>query len=112
MTIACQVWFVSPWSLHSHAHLILELHHHQRYLSQHLPPEYIDSPMLLLDGWDTVVDQMAKLWRDPAALLDRQQKLLAWYDAYMRSKVNELEHALEARESEPTVFCKQPSKGR
>jgi hypothetical protein len=77
----------------------------QRYLSKHLPPEYLDSPMLLLDGWDTVVAEMVKLWRDPAALLARQKSLLAWYDAYMRSKVVEIESALEARDSEANAFC-------
>ena len=76
-----------------------------RYLAQHLPPEYLNSPMLLLDGWETVVVEMVKLWRDPAALLARQKALLAWYDAYMRSKVVEIERALEAKETVSNGFC-------
>jgi hypothetical protein len=75
------------------------------YLAQHLPPAYLESPMLLLNGWDTVVDEMVKLWKDPVALHKRQQRLLSWYEQYMRSKMIELEVVLESRATETPSFC-------
>lgn len=75
------------------------------YLAQHLPAEYLTSPMLLLNGWDTVVDEMVKLWKNPSKLRDRQQNLLRWYDNYMRTKVREIETVLESRSLESPEFC-------
>ena len=34
------------------------------YLSQHLPPEYMESPMLLLDSWDDVVPKVGRIHCD------------------------------------------------
>ena len=78
------------------------------YLSQHLPPAYMDSPMLLLtDGWDSVVDEMQRLWDNPAELRRRQQALIKWYDDYMKGMMSEIEGVLESRaDKPPTPFCK------
>jgi len=90
---------------------VMELHSTKihGYLAQHLPPEYINSPMLLLNSWDDVVPEMLKLWRDPEALLKRQKALLVWYDHFMRNKMIELEDELIERGKQPsTPFCKVP----
>lgn len=90
---------------------VMELHSTkvQGYLAQHLPPEYINSPMLLLDRWSDVVPEMMKLWRDPEALLKRQKALLEWYDHFMRNKMTELEDELiERGKQPPTPYCKVP----
>lgn len=79
------------------------------YLAQHLPAPYLDSPILLLNGWDTVVDEMTRLWQDPKALLERQQKLLRWYDEFMRNKMLEIEGVLESRQQETPAFCTKTS---
>ena len=79
------------------------------YLAQHLPPEYINSPMLLVENWSDVLAEMLKLWNDPPALLKRQQALIAWYDGYMQDKLAELENELIERGKQPTTpFCSAP----
>jgi len=70
------------------------------YLSQHLPPEYMESPMLLLDSWDDVVPKMTELWSNPQALRQKQLDLISWFDKYMRDKTRELEDVLIARGKE------------
>ena len=87
---------------------VMELHSTKvhGYLEQHLPPEYITSPMLLLDSWSDVVPEMLKLWRDPEALRKRQKDLLEWYDHFMRNKMVELEDELIERGKGPAApFC-------
>ena len=76
------------------------------YLAQHLPTEYISSPMLLLESWDELVPKMLALWKDPAALRARQLKLLEWYRDYMHSKVAEIENELVNRRKLPAgAYC-------
>ena len=83
------------------------------YLAEHLPPAYMDSPMLLLtDGWDSVVDEMQRLWDNPAELRKRQQALITWYDDYMKGMMSEIEGVLESRANKPpTPFCKGEREG-
>ena len=73
---------------------VLELH--GDYLRTKLPPEYfVSSGLLFVESWSDAPAAMQKLVMDQAALDARQQQISKWYTGYMRSKVDEIEHALE-----------------
>lgn len=80
------------------------------YLAQHLPSEYLSSPMLFVDRWDHVLMHMRELWDTPEALKARQVALLKWYKGFMQAKVRELEIVLESRADETPRkgSCKDP----
>jgi hypothetical protein len=39
--------------------------------------------------------------------VSRQQRLMAWYTAYMKSRIVDLEKVLEDRNNATTEFCRQ-----
>lgn len=81
---------------------VLELNDDTR---SYLPPSYLESPMVFVESWADVVDEMIRLSSDMAALQRRQQELLRWHESLMRGVLLELETVLEARH-EAGEFCK------
>ena len=75
------------------------------YLAEHLPAEYLASPMLLVESWDELLTEMQRLVADPAALAARRRALLAWYESFMKATMRDIEAVLEARAAEPARFC-------
>lgn len=57
-------------------------------------PEYFESPMVIIDNWDTLVETMIRLERNQTALLERQIQLREWYYHFMHSKITEMEDAI------------------
>lgn len=64
------------------------------YALERLPQAYFDSPMVVIQDWDEVVDTMLALESNQTALLERQMALREWYYRYMHGKIEEMEDAL------------------
>eukprot|EP00729_Bicosta_minor_P003784 gene3784-1819_t len=64
------------------------------YATERLPPEYITSPIIVVQDWEDVVDKMHELESNQTALLERQAALQRWYADYMHSKILEMEEVL------------------
>ena len=64
------------------------------YLATKLPPEYLASPMLIVDDWADAPRLIAQLANDPAALDARQRALTAWCG-----------HGWLAPPTIPALFC-------
>ena len=60
-------------------------------IHKHMPPQFLESPMLFVDSWDQASQAMLSLWTDKAALRRRQQELMAWFDVYMSKLVRGVE---------------------
>ena len=67
------------------------------YARDHLPPDYMDSPMIFIESWSEVPEKMASLFSDPSAINAKQKAVQAWYDTTMRTTVKKLEDLLESR---------------
>eukprot|EP00039_Didymoeca_costata_P024034 m.9046 g.9046 ORF g.9046 m.9046 type:complete len:610 (+) comp3998_c0_seq1:232-2061(+) len=61
------------------------------YAKERLPPEYLSSPIVVIQDWDEVVDKMLELEKQPEKLLERQTQLKKWYTEYMHNKITEME---------------------
>lgn len=81
------------------------LSHDEGFLKDHMPPEYLASPMLILDQWEDLVGAMVALNKDPAALDQRQADMKRWYEDYMRGRAQRIEAVLEAHEDATGGFC-------
>lgn len=86
------------------------LSHDEGFLREHMPPEYLSSPMLLLERWEDLVDAMVKLSASPEALDQRQKELRTWYDDYMRGRARRIEEVLEQHEH-VEGFCTRHKQG-
>ncbi|EGD81293.1 hypothetical protein PTSG_11330 [Salpingoeca rosetta] len=73
-----------------------------KYARERLPPEMFESPILLVDDWSEAPQAMMEVYSDPAALLARQMALAAWYDAYMRARIHDIEAVLQRKSSSPS----------
>jgi hypothetical protein len=64
------------------------------YAAERLPPEYLTSPMVVVQNWDDVVAKLHDLESNHTALLERQAALQRWYVDYMHNKIVEIEDVL------------------
>ena len=67
------------------------------YAEERLPPEYMTSPIIVVQNWEDVVDKMHELESNQTALLERQAALQRWYADYMHNKIFEMEEVLLAK---------------
>lgn len=80
------------------------LENRDNYLADHLPPEYLDSPMLRVADWSEAPAAMQAAVQDPVALDARQARLREWYTTYMRGRVAIIEATLEKKRLEGPGF--------
>jgi 23S rRNA A2030 N6-methylase RlmJ len=81
------------------------------YLRMKLPPEYFkNSGLLFVDSWDDAPTAMQQLVTNTKGLDRRQQTVSQWYAVYMRSRMDEIELALESNK-DPLAgsVCPQPA---
>jgi hypothetical protein len=76
------------------------------YLAQHMPKEYLESPMLILNSWESLVDEMLAVLSDPVKLDARQQAAMRWYQDYMQDRARRVEEVLEEKANRnEKAFC-------
>jgi hypothetical protein len=67
------------------------------YARDHLPPEYLLSPIIFIESWSEAPEMMATLFSNPSEINAKQKAVQAWYDSTMRETVKALEDLLESR---------------
>ena len=78
------------------------------YLERMFPPEYLASPMLIVDRWEDAVSAMTSLMQAPNDLDARQRELQAWNSEFMHRTVQSIEQVLEERMAQKhSGFCTQ-----
>jgi hypothetical protein len=75
------------------------------YLKDKLPASYLSSPMLIVKDWRDAVGTMKALAADKKQLDARQAALVAWYDAYMRGKMKQIEAIVRQKEDRSGTVC-------
>eukprot|EP00049_Salpingoeca_infusionum_P000042 m.36720 g.36720 ORF g.36720 m.36720 type:complete len:182 (+) comp10032_c0_seq2:1405-1950(+) len=67
------------------------------YLVDKLPPEYLDSPMVIVDSWSDVTGVLHELMQDSAQIDKRQKQMQEWYTSFMLKSMALIEDAVTAR---------------
>ena len=75
-------------------------------LETHVPPEYLESPMLILDDWEDALETMAALTQNATVLDKRQADMQRWYHDFMTAKAQEIEEVLVSKAAQNVGgFC-------